>query len=271
MPSFSRQKQAPITDQLTSAAIDPSHVPAEFDGSKASKRREAADRKGAEQIEVRIGDVLVHRAPPTVARSLRYLLAGDAVPHRLGVTSSIHGEGVTSISRSLAALIASDWRLSTCWVDLNWWKPGRPSFEADLYDVTISDVVQGHTMVVDLPIESSIAGLSFVSAGEIPLSSRAQTTRSDELHSLVHVLSERFDYVVFDLPPILATSDAVTLSGMTDGFLLVVRQEAASSVQVQAALKAVTLAPCLGTVLNGAESNVPKSLRTSNEVWALGT
>jgi Mrp family chromosome partitioning ATPase len=239
--------------------------------AKGSKRRSSTSRTAQEQLEVWIGEVLVLRAPPTVTRSLRYLMAAGGLPPTFGVTSSIHGEGVTSISRTLAALIASDWRQSTCWVDLNWWKLKSPAHEATLFDHTMSDVVEGHALPADVPRETSIPGLAFLSAGEVPTSSRAQFSTSLPLLDALGELAKKFEYLVLDLPPVLTTSDAVTLSGLTNGFLLVVRQEAASSVQVKAALGAMTSAPCLGAVLNGAQTNVPRSLRTSSEVWALGT
>ncbi len=266
MAIFARSKQPPQPAPLTASPDATSGGAGVPDSGKGSKRRE-----GAEQLEVRVGDVLIHRAPPAVTRSLRYLLAGEGLPTRVGVTSSIHGEGVTSISRTLAALIASDWRHTTCWVDLNWWKVSAAPNEAGLFNVTMSDVVQGLAMAGDLATETSIPGLSFVAAGDVQVSSRARLTTSSSLADAVSDLSARFDYVVLDLPPVLVTSDAVTLSNLTDGFLLVVRQEAASSVQVQASLQAIAHVRCLGTVLNGAQSNVPRSLRTSNEVWALGT
>ena len=49
---------------------------------------------------------------------------------------------------------------------------------------------------------------------------------------------------------------------------IVVRQRATSSAQVRAALRTMNTIPCLGTVLNGVQSNVPRWLRTSDEIWA---
>ena len=224
-----------------------------------------------DHVEVRIDDVVVHRTPPAGARSLRYLLASEEMPTRLGVTSSLHGEGVTSISRSIAALIAFDWRVSTCWVDLNWWKADVPQHESMLFDTTIAQVVEGVANAADLAVPTSIPGLSMVAAGQVPTSSRARLSKSEALSRIVADLSRQFDYVVFDLPPVLTSSDAVTLAGLVDAFLLVVRHRSTSSVQVRASLQTLAPTPCFGTVLNNARSHVPRWMRTSNEVWALGT
>ena len=84
-------------------------------------------------------------------------------------------------------------------------------------------------------------------------------------------LARSFDYLVLDLPPVLASSDAVALSRLSEGYLLVVQQRSTSSTQVRAAMQTMNMAPCLGTILNGTRSHLPRWLRTSNEVWALGS
>ena len=42
---------------------------------------------------------------------------------RIGITSALQGEGVTSVCRSLALLLANDGVKRVCVVDLNWWSP----------------------------------------------------------------------------------------------------------------------------------------------------
>lgn len=234
------------------------------------KRGRGRSSTKADNLEVWVGDHLVHQSPPVVTRSLRYLMARGDLPTRLGVTSSLFGEGVTAMSRSLASLIAYDWRESTCWVDLNWWKTTHDANEANLFRHTIASVVEGRGSVADLPVATSVAGLSMVAAGEVPAGSRPRLARSDFLADVINELAGSFEYIVCDLPPVLASSDAVTLSGLSAGYLLVVQQRSTSSIQVRGVLQAMNMVPCLGTILNGTRSNLPRWMRTSNEVWALG-
>jgi Mrp family chromosome partitioning ATPase len=221
------------------------------------------------ELEIRIDDVPLHRTPSRVARSLRYLLARGDLPKRFSVTSAIRGEGVTSVSRSMAALIANDWLRSTCWVDLNWWAQ-PPAHESELFKTTIVDVIAGRKISADLPVATSVPGLSFVAGGEVPASTRSRLPRSEALAGVVEELGHWFDYLVLDLPPVLTTSDTLSLGALTDGYLLVVRQRATTSTQVAAALSAMNAVPCLGTVLNGSRTRIPSWLHTSNELWALG-
>lgn len=262
-PALSTRPAAPTVTPLNEGLIDRT-------STQPVKRGRGRAAAKADSLEVWIGDQLVHQSPPVVTRSLRYLMARGDLPTRLGVTSSLFGEGVTAMSRSLASLIAYDWRESTCWVDLNWWKPTHDEHESKLFRHTIASVVEGRGSVADLPVATSVAGLSMVAAGEVPAGSRPRLARSDFLADLINELAGSFEYIVCDLPPVLASSDAVTLSGLSSGYLLVVQQRSTSSIQVRGVLQAMNVVPCLGTILNSTRSNLPRWMRTSNEVWALG-
>src|SRR6185295_7791048 len=73
---------------------------------------------------------LVHMTPPRVAGALRYFLArvqlhdAQGLPERLALTSALVGEGVTYITRSLAAAIAYDTDASVVVVDCTFRRPG---------------------------------------------------------------------------------------------------------------------------------------------------
>src|SRR5262249_60333027 len=83
------------------------------------------------------GGKVVHTSTPVVTESLRYLLArlrlgvGGDLPRRIGITSSVSGEGVTFISRSLGVVLANDSAKSVCVVDLNWHSPSSTWTEPD--------------------------------------------------------------------------------------------------------------------------------------------
>ena len=64
-----------------------------------------------------------------VAAALRYLLArrhslgGHQFPGRIAITSALHGEGVTFVTRSLGSVLAYDTESPVVIVDLNWKMP----------------------------------------------------------------------------------------------------------------------------------------------------
>jgi Mrp family chromosome partitioning ATPase len=72
------------------------------------------------------------------------------------------------------------------------------------------------------------------------------------MQSIVELLRERADVVIFDSPPLLAVADAAVLSASADGALLVIDASRGRRRQVQLAVAALERsgANILGAVLN---------------------
>ena len=88
-----------------------------------------------------------------------------------------------------------------------------------------------------------------------------QVARNELLADMLHQLDQHFDHLVFDLPAVLVTSDAIALASLCDGFVLVVRQGMASRPQIRGAVESMRGVPSLGIVLNSAHEGVPRFLR----------
>ena len=67
--------------------------------------------------------------------------------------------------------------------------------------------------------------------------------------------------MLLDLPPVLASADAINLAQLADAFVLVVRQGATASAQVEAALEELRGMESLGVVLNRFDSKIPRRIR----------
>jgi receptor protein-tyrosine kinase len=67
-----------------------------------------------------------------------------------------------------------------------------------------------------------IPGLSFLPAGPIP-ELRAELLGSEQMKRLLATLRARFDYVVIDSAPVLATTDPVIIASEVDAVVLTVR------------------------------------------------
>ena len=76
----------------------------------------------------------------------------------------------------------------------------------------------------------------------------------ESMDSVVSALRERFEFVVFDSPPILAYADGRVLSTLVDGLIFVGRYGAttrAAIAKCMEMLSAIHAAPILEVVLNG--------------------
>jgi Mrp family chromosome partitioning ATPase len=75
------------------------------------------------------------------------------------------------------------------------------------------------------------------------------------MKNLIKTLRDRYDYIVFDTPPLTSMADTRILSKMVDGLLLVVRPGVADYGSIMAAKKFLTNSDrnVLGIVANGVE------------------
>ena len=69
--------------------------------------------------------------------------------------------------------------------------------------------------------DTSFQGLTFLPAGR-DTDDIADLIGSDRMRGLLATLSESFDMIIIDTPPVLAVADAVALGPLVDGVVLVV-------------------------------------------------
>lgn len=210
---------------------------------------------------------LLESASPKVVEALRYLVAreqlGDqsSFPARLAVVSAMKGEGVTTVSQTLASMIAHDLEAKVCWVDLN--------FSADESGTTA--LGERHPRLVDVLTQrcrldaafeaTSNERLTFLRAGSAPRSRRPVLARSTMLDDVFEQLDHLFQYVVLDIPAVLTSSESLALLRHARAYLMVVKHASTTIPQVRATAEELRTIPSLGVVLNQFEPHMPKRLQ----------
>ena len=145
----------------------------------------------------------------------------DQPPKVVMVTSTLPGEGKTTLATSLAASMASS-GFTTILVDLDLRHPSitrelRQPIKADLIDfvthrATLEDVI--HT-------DPSVNQLSYIPIKQLTRSP-LNLLESQKMSSLIADLRARYDYVVLDTPPALGITDARAIALLADVVLFVV-------------------------------------------------
>jgi Mrp family chromosome partitioning ATPase len=225
-------------------------------------------RAGSSEVASTQTSSIVQQLPRSVVESLRYLLgrrllsSDGRVPSPLAVVSALHGEGVTTISKALAAIIANDLNERVCWIDLSWTsRTARPSLQAaDGVAPGIIDVIGGQHGLDDViqPTEHEL--LCLLGPGYIGDDQREALARSGQLSRLIDEVAEEFRYVVLDLPPILAGSEALATIRHSAAHIMVVRHGVTTAQQLKMAADEVRNVPSFGVVLNQFKTRIPKRL-----------
>lgn len=182
-------------------------------------------------------------------RRIRTSLALSSVhgmPKSIMVTSSVPGEGKTSVATALAVSAARSGQkciLIDC--DLR-----HPSVHAALgmrNEQGLSTYLAGQMGLGEVMEVDVRSGLRVIPAGpSVP--HPADLLGSQEMRDLLRQLSELFDFVVLDAPPLLAVSDALVLVRNVNKTIFMVRWAKTDRTTVKAGLKQLVEA---GTDLAG--------------------
>lgn len=175
----------------------------------------------------------------------------DSSARRILVTSSVAGEGKTTTAMNLSAALAESGR-SVALVDADL---RRPTIGGELglnAGVGLTNYLRGDASLADLLQPSGVAGLDVLTSGSVP-PNPAELLGSQKARGLVAELSEQYDFVIVDSPPIVPVTDALVIAQYVDGVLLVVRAEESSKSNVADAVSRLDLAQAhvVGVMLNG--------------------
>lgn len=171
--------------------------------------------------------------------------------NKIIVTSSIPSEGKTNVAINLAVSLAETGK-TVLLIDADMRKPRVGSY------LKISKKKKGltglltHTTKFSETVASfKNLGLDVIPAGAIP-PNPAELLESKEMGKLVNIVSAKYDYVIFDTPPVSVVTDAAALGKYADGAVLVVKQKYTNVETAQLAKKNLESAgvKIIGTVLN---------------------
>jgi capsular exopolysaccharide synthesis family protein len=174
-------------------------------------------------------------------RVLQVMMVSSAMPHEGKSTLAMNLATVLSQRGGRVLLVDADLRRGTLSAALGMKsKSGLSNIIADRNSWNLEP--------------ASVAGLEtlrFIPSGVRP-PYPAEMLGSEAMGALIRVWRERYEYIVFDTPPVLPVTDAVTFSQHVDGVIMVAR---ANTTTKQAYTRSVRLlmsvkAPCMGAIFN---------------------
>jgi polysaccharide biosynthesis transport protein len=193
-------------------------------------------------------------------RTSLLLSQADHPPQVILVTSALPREGKTTAAVNLAVTLA---QLGdrTVLVDSDMRKPGirRALNLTGGKELGLSSYLAGvSTLDEVLMPHPTISNFVALTTGPVP-PSPADLLSSHRMREAITDLRHRFKFVVIDSPPVMAATDAVILSALTDGVLLVVRSGETPKEAFTRTRDLLAAVKCrlLGVVLNAVDSSAP--------------
>ena len=164
---------------------------------------------------------LVAEAYRSLRSSLLLSQAGGP-PHTMLMTSATRGEGKTTTLVN-TAIVFSQLGIRVLVIDADLRRPRCHMLLKMENTAGLADVLAGQIGMEEAIRPTQAENLFLISAGTIP-PNPAELLGSRKMHELLQQLREQFEFIFIDSSPVMAVSDAVFLSTMVEGTLMVVNR-----------------------------------------------
>lgn len=173
------------------------------------------------------------------------------------VTSASPGEGKTTTAANLAVSFAHH-GMRVLLVDCDLRRGRLHKIFNVPRDPGMTELVIGQAEAESVIRQTDITGLYVVSSGNLP-PNPSELLGGERMRKTLASLSEAFDLIIIDTPPLLAASDGAILATLSDGVVLVLRAGSTESEAAQQAIQQLSGvgARVVGAVLNDPDAKVP--------------
>ena len=188
----------------------------------------------------------------TLRTNIRFFLQNKGCK-RISITSAVAGEGKSITLLNLAISVAEDGH-KVLLIDADLRRPALARLLVEKATPGLSNVLAGLCTMEEAVRKELYPNLDVVFSGDIP-PNPSELLGSDKMRQFIEEMSEKYDYILVDTPPVNVVSDASIVTSLLDGVLLLVRQGSSRKDVVKRAIANLELTGIrpLGIVLNGVD------------------
>ena len=192
--------------------------------SKSSKKHSAAAarKRRRNQVLSSRSSWPVQEAYRVLRTNLQFSLPGDG-SRVIGITSAFQHDGKSTNALNVAISLGQIDK-KTLLIDCDLRKPTIDNMLSIPGEPGLSDVLAGMTTITDALQRHSEYGIDILPGGHIPPDA-TMLLQSSGMHELLDTLRATYQYIIIDLPPVAAVTDAVILADALDGYVVVVRHK----------------------------------------------
>jgi protein-tyrosine kinase len=172
----------------------------------------------------------------------------------LAITSPTPEAGKTVIAINLAMSIAQQTNKTAMLVDFDLRRPKIGAYLGIPMEKSLNDLLAGTAELADVLVNPDMPRLVLLPTRS-PVKNSSETLSSKKIADLIKDLRERYEsrIILFDLPPVLFTDDAIALLPQIDCVLMVVANGMSTRREIEDSLRLLPAESLIGTILNKAE------------------
>jgi len=168
----------------------------------------------------------------------------------IGVTSSMRGEGKSTTAVNLSYVLAEKGK-KVLLIDGDLRIPSIAKKMGISNTSGLTDLLMGKGAQIGDFRSSMLKTWYILPSGDIP-PNPSELLGSKRMESVLTELREIFDYIVIDLPPVNIVSDALSISGLITGMIVVIREGYTEKKELERGFRLLSLSnvKVLGCVMN---------------------
>lgn len=189
-----------------------------------------------------------------IRANLDFTLPEDEKCPVIGVTSSMRGEGKSTTAVNLSYVFAEKGS-KVLLIDGDLRIPSVAKKLRIENNPGLADLLRGKGAQISEFQSHLLSNWFVLPAGDIP-PNPSELLGSSRMENVLEKLREFFDYIIIDLPPVNLVSDAISISSLITGMIVVIREEYTEKKELERCFRQLKLSDVniLGCVMNEAKS-----------------
>jgi Mrp family chromosome partitioning ATPase len=170
----------------------------------------------------------------------------------LAVLAATAGDGATTVALNLAMAISADPKRSALLVDFNLRHPGVAAALGIPGEPGVEQCLMNEYRIPEVFVRIKGYDHLMIAPAAAPVAQSSELLASEKARNLVADLKTRYKdrIVIFDLPPMLGSDDALSFVPLVDAVLLVIAEGRTRIEDVRRCFELLKDRPVIGTVLN---------------------
>lgn len=189
-----------------------------------------------------------------IRANLDFTLPVDEKCPVIGVTSSMRGEGKSTTAVNLSYAFAEKGS-KVLLIDADLRIPSIAKKMSIESSPGLADLLRGKGAQLTEFKSYLMSNWYILPSGNIP-PNPSELLGSGRMENILNQLREMFDYIIIDLPPVNIVSDAISISSLISGMIVVIREEYTAKKELEHCFRQLKLSNVniLGCVMNETKS-----------------